>query len=129
MGNALIEKMQREPDKKKCVGQASKALCKLAIESFRNAVALKPFHGNAYHNWGAVLNWMGQHDKAINKFIRGYAVSPQTMSENKCSNIWIAIKARDLKEGKFTWANLIDEEKQKRKAFEEINLSEQCVAN
>lgn len=134
MGNALIEKMRSKSDKTKCKGEESDALCKRAIKSFSEAAALKSDHSDAYNNWGAVLVWRREYDQAIDIFTRGYAGNLQAKSKIFCDNIKIAIKARDLKEGKSTLADFINEEKRKRKAFEEINeraardLGEQCFA-
>ena len=131
MGNALIEKMQSEFDKPECAGQASEALCEQAMESFSNSVARNPDHGDAYNNWGVVLKWMGRHDQAIDKFARGYAVSPPAMSETICGNIEAAIVARKIEKGEnfAIFASRVEDQKRKRKAFDEINLSVQCEAN
>ena len=84
-----------------------------------------------YNNLGAAYFYLDDFEQAIKEFTRAYAVNPQAMSEKICVNIEAVIKAQGLKSEKgINFETLVSGMKDKnRKIYEEINLSEQCVAN
>ncbi len=82
-----------------------------------------------YNNLGMAYFYLDDFEQAIKEFKRAHAVSPQAMSEKICLNIEAAISRRELKKGINFAIALSGMKDLKRKVFEEINLSEQCVAN
>ena len=120
----------RSLPERNCVGRDSELLCQQAIESFGEAVALRPDHGGAYNNWGAVLNWMGAYDQAIDKFKSAFAVDPEAVSDMICGNIETALR------GQATMGAIgLDEfikamtgmKERKRKVFEDSSLGARCI--